>query len=209
MSKDLTTGALTVTARDNQYLSTVAVLNKKRYPDSGGGPAEQTQAGASVSTVVDLTGITVGETCIVVVEDCAKNQSYYEELRRPGAGRFRYSLRLCRRRRSCPGQDLVQIRSDELYFASTTDFNGLEALETTALNILAAEYVDGSVFVAADDGNLYVTGQGDWVNYEKVGSYASVTDSICDLAMNYADGKLYALGSSNDLYTVDPWSPAS
>ena len=39
VSKDLTTGALTVTARDNQYLSTVAVLNKKRYPDSGGGPA--------------------------------------------------------------------------------------------------------------------------------------------------------------------------
>lgn len=36
-----------------------------------------------------------------------------------------------------------------------------------------------------------------------MGSYASVTDSICDLAMNYADGKLYALGSSNDLYTVD------
>ena len=97
----------------------------------------------------------------------------------------------------------MQIHSDQLYFTSTTDFNGLEALETTTLNILAAEYVDGSVFVAADDGNLYVTGQGDWVNYEKVGSYASVTDSICDLAMNYADGKLYALGSSNDLYTVD------
>lgn len=82
-----------------------------------------------------------------------------------------------------PAKTWVQIHSDQLYFTSTTDFNGLEALETTTLNILAAEYVNGSVFVAADDGNLYVTGQGDWVNYEKVGSYASVTDSICDLAM--------------------------
>lgn len=72
VSKDLTTGALTVTARDNQYLSTVAVLNKNGTRILAQAEPEQTQAGASVSTVVDLTGITVGETCIVVVEDCAQ-----------------------------------------------------------------------------------------------------------------------------------------
>ena len=204
VSKDLTTGALTVTARDNQYLSTVAVLNKNGTRVLAQAEPEQTQAGASVSTVVDLTGITVGETCIVVVEDCAKNQSYYEvnyDGQEPDDSGKLYAF--AADAGPVPAKTWVQIHSDQLYFTSTTDFIGLEALETTTLNILAAEYVDGSVFVAADDGNLYVTGQGDWVNYEKVGSYASVTDSICDLAMNYADGKLYALGSSNDLYTVD------
>ena len=204
VNKDLTTGAVTITAKDNQYLSAVGVLSQNGTRVLAEAEPVQTKAGESVSTVVDLTGITVGEKCMVVVEDCAKNRTYYEVDYRGEAPDYTGNLyAFAVDAGPVPAKTWVQIHADELYYTSNTDFNGLEALETTTLNILAAEYVDGSVFVAADDGNLYVTGQGDWMNYEKVGSYASVTDSICDLAMNYADGKLYALGSSNDLYTVD------
>lgn len=204
VNKDLTTGAVTITAKDNQYLSAVGVLSQNGTRVLAEAEPVQTKAGESVSTVVDLTGITVGEKCMVVVEDCAKNRTYYEVDYRGEAPDYTGNLyAFAVDAGPVPAKTWVQIHSDELYFTSTTDFNGLEALETTTLNILAAEYVDGSVFVAADDGNFYVTQQGDWGNYAKVGSYAAVTNSISDLAMNYADGKLYALDGSNCLYTVD------
>lgn len=70
------------------------------------------------------------------------------------------------------------------------------------LHVTAAEYVDGYVYMAADNGFLYAAPQGQWASYAEVGQ-TGVAGGFLDLAFSYADGKLYAMGEGNTVYTVD------
>ncbi len=76
------------------------------------------------------------------------------------------------------------------------------------MQIVAAEYVDGYVYMATMGGDLYVAPHGEWESYELISHYFQYTDEdeIDDMAFNYADKKLYALDKSNRLYTIDLYS---
>lgn len=57
--------------------------------------------------------------------------------------------------------------------------------------------------MAARDGYIYAAPQDDLSDYATVGKFSDTTASIVDMALNYVDGKLYAMDDNNTIYTVD------
>ena len=201
IAKDLQTGNLLVSTQDNQYVSAILVYNKRGELLAGTMPY-QTEANQLTTVAVDLSGVTVGETCTVVVADYANNTSTYE-VEYGGepesfAGMF-YGFT------AGDGRDLakrwVLLDPETLYYANTANMDGMKTQQFTDLDVLAAEYLDGNVFMIADDGVLYVAEHGDWDNYTKVGKTG--LRNVYDMAYNYADGQMYVLAGYNVIYTLD------
>lgn len=203
ITKDLLTGDLIVTAGDNQYIAAVEVLNAAGTKVLAGSLAEQDAPGQTVSTTVDLSQAAVGPNCLVVVADYAGNESIYRVAYggepEDYSGRM-YGFTSIDYRGT--GPRWFEINPETLYYFNTDDHGGTENVAGMDIRVDAAEYVDGYVYMAAEDGYLYAAEQGEWASYEKVGYYGNVT-KIQDMAYNYADGKLYALGEQNTIYSVD------
>ena len=94
----------------------------------------------------------------------------------------------------------MEIDPETVCYQSETEYDGTTNLDAMDIRITAAEYVDGYVYMAADDGFLYAAPQGQWASYVEVGQTGT---DILDMAFNYADGMLYAMGEGNTVYTVD------
>ena len=214
VNKDLLTGNLTIEAKDNQYLAYVAVLNKSGTKVLAGTVPTQETAGEAVSTAIDLTGVEVGTKCTILVADYAGNEAAYTV--EYGGEEPDYTGRMFGFTNGSTFQGTtkrwVEVDPENVFFyykSGDYAYGGLTDVATTPLNVCAAEYVDGYVYMAADDGYLYVAPQDELDNYEKVGNFGDLT--IVGMAMNYADGKLYAMGQANGdstnyemtIYTVD------
>ena len=204
LSKDLRTGNLTVTARDNQYIAVVQVLNSAGTEVLASSAMVETEAGGLGSVTLDLSQLKLGPTCMVRVADYAGNETLYTVEYGGEAedytGRM-YGFTASEKYRG-GGVRWMEIHPSRVCYQSETEYDGTTNLDAMNLHVTAAEYVDGYVYRAADNGFLYAAPQGQWASYAEVGQ-TGVAGGFLDLAFSYADGKLYAMGEDNTVYTVD------
>lgn len=204
VSKDLLTGSLTIAARDNHYIATVQVLSPGGSKVYGTAVPTQTQEGDVTYTTIDLAEANIGPECLIVVGDYAKNETAYtvsyggepEDL----TGKI-YGFTSSNYRGS--GPRCVNIDPENLWYYKPQECGGLENVQSMNIDITAAEYVDGYIYMAATDGYLYVGQQGSWSSCRCAGYYGDTAAEIRDMAFNYQNGALYALDAANNLYTVD------
>ena len=201
--KDLNTGNLVVETRDNNYVASVQVKSTRGKLYTSATP-EQTEPGQRTYTTLDLSGITVGSECYVVVGDYAKNETAYlvqyageaEDFSGQMYGYTRGSAR-------GEGKRWMEIDPETVWYGDASAFGGTANLDQTDLIVTAAEYANGYVFMAAQDGYLYVAPHDAWSETKHVSYYANTTAEILDMAYNYADQTLYALGADSTIYSVD------
>lgn len=203
ITKSAITGAMTITARDNNHIAAVQVFNAGGTLLLAQSLADQDERGETTSVVLDLSQANVGSKCLVMVADYAANETYYEVDyggQNPDYTGKMYGFTSGGHRGT--GKRWMEIDPEVLYYQQP-NYGGTTNVSYTDLQVMAAEYVDGYVYIAADDGNIYISKQGEWHQHDKVCSYTKVTSDVHDMAFNYADGKLYLLGGSNDVYSLD------
>ena len=205
ITKDLLTGNLTVTARDNQYIAAIQVSDLSGTKIYGNALPDATEKGQRTSTTIDLAGALIGETCLVMVADYADNVTVYEltyggESEDYTGRMFGFTSGYFRG----PANRWVELDPETIWYDFRDEVGeGMETVAAAGKSFTAAEYVTGRIFTAATDGCMYTTLHGQWANYQKVGRFAGITDAIADMALNVQNGKLYALDTHNTLYTVD------
>ena len=164
----------------------------------------ETEAGGLGSVTLDLSQLKLGPTCMVRVADYAGNETLYTVEYGGEAedytGRM-YGFTASEKYRG-GGVRWMEIHPSRVCYQSETEYDGTTNLDAMNLHVTAAEYVDGYVYMAADNGFLYAAPQGQWASYAEVGQ-TGVAGGFLDLAFSYADGKLYAMGEGNTVYTVD------
>ena len=209
VEKDPETGALVITAADDNYIAAISILNAKGSSVLKTVAAEQNAEGETVVTTVDMTGVNVNKDCIVMVADYAGNEAFYtvkdynEGINDFGGRIYGFSNNPTRGNPNSfleIDPETIYYYTDDLgdvYMGGTVDF------ATMPWQVVAAEYVGGHVFMATADGKLYAAEQGEWETCYLVGESKTYA-KIKDMAYNYADGKLYALvGAANTIYSVD------
>ena len=209
VEKDPETGDLIITAADDNFIAAISVLNAKGSSVLTTVGAERSAAGETVSTTVDMEGISVNRDCIVMVADYAGNESFYtvkdynEGINDFGGRIYGFSNNPTRGNPN----SFLEIDPSSIYYY-TDDLGevfmgGTSDFATMPWQVVAAEYVGGYVFMATADGKLYAAEQGDWETCYLVGESKNYA-KIKDMAYSYADGKLYALiGTANTIYSID------
>ncbi|MBR3991905.1 MAG: S8 family serine peptidase, partial [Clostridia bacterium] len=207
-ARDLITGAITVKAKDNNYVAAVALLNKGGTKVYAGGAPAQDEAGGTAEITLDTEGVKLPDTVVILVADYAGNETAYEvEL---GGAKEDLGGRMFGFTSSTKapgsGNRMLEIDADALWYNhSTGEFEGLEVYSEVDAKVLAAEYVDGYVFMACDDGFFHAAPIDALDETSYVGMYADEDDEITiyDMAFNYSDSRLYVLCSNNVISTMD------
>ncbi len=209
VEKDPETGNLIVNASDNHYIAAVAVLNAKGSNVLTMLSADQNEAGETVSTVVDMSDVSVNRDCIVMVADYAGNEVYYtvkdynEGINDFGGRMYGFSDNVTRGN----ANSFLEIDPSKIYYY-TDDLgdvfkDGTSDFATMPWTVVAAEYVGGFVFMATAEGRLYAAEQGDWETFYLVGENKNYA-KIKDMAYDYSTGTMYALiGAANTIYSID------
>ncbi|MBQ7871465.1 MAG: S8 family serine peptidase, partial [Oscillospiraceae bacterium] len=194
--KDLMTGALLVRLSDNQYIANVEVRNRSGSDTYAALLPEQTEAGQTVDVELEIPEGVTGEL-VVIVSDYANNQSVYtvqyENASQNFSGKM-IAFTAANVRGS--GKRWLEIDPEALYYTDENNYGGTKDFAFTDLSVIAAEYVKGYVYMAADDGYLYAAPLTALDEVLRVGKFADHTETIRDMAYSYADGKLYALGAT-------------
>lgn len=204
ISKDLLTGNLSVTARDNRYIAAIQVLRINDVTPCAFVVPPQAGPGEQTSATLDLTDVQLGATCMVLVSDYAGNVAAYtvayggEEVD-PSGRIFAFTSGQTRG----DGKRWIRIDPETLYYVDESNHAGLENLEAMNFDVTAAEYVNGNIYMAGADSYLYVGTQNVWNDCVRAGYFGNVTTQIKDLAYHYQNNTLYALGANNDIYAVD------
>lgn len=206
VNKSLMNGNLTITAKDEHYIASIQVLSSDGMTVYANVLPEATETGQTTVTTIDLTGCNIGEKCVIALGDYAGNETLYtvnyggDEAGEVGA-LYAYTADASRDENS----GWYKVDPDTLWYYNAFNQGGMEWQADCGLTIKAAEYVDGKVFVAADDGNFYVTDHGKWDEFSFVCNYSSVVNNIFDMAYNPQDGLFYITqGSASSLYTMNP-----
>lgn len=212
--KDLVTGDLLITAKDDQYMAINAVMNSSGSKMLAKALPAQTEPGQTVTTRISLDGVTLGKKALIMVGDYAGNEAVYEIENNSdedatvgkmfGFTMLHYSG-LTTDTRGSDANRWLSIDPEKVYYYNESDFGGTEDQSAVDLQVCAGEYVDGYVFTATMDGELYVAPHGEWESVQEICNYFQYTDEkeIEDMAFNYQDKKLYALDKANTIYTVD------
>ena len=206
ISKDLDNGNLIVSSQDNNYLSAILVYGEEGTELLTMVNPNQKEAGQTMTTVVDLTGITIRERCTVVVADSANNKSTY--LVEYGGAPEDFTGRMYAFNNDGNRGEAnvwMEIDPQKVYWANKNFNGGTTNLTRMDFKVRAAEYAGGYVFMADDQGNIYVAEHNKWDSYIKVGStgLTGSAKAIYDMAFNYNDNQLYALGEGNVIYTIN------
>ena len=206
VQKNLTTGALTVTVKDNQYVAYLGVYKGNSTSESkllAQGLPVQDEPGEVCGGVFALDD-TAGEYVTIVVADYAGNETTYK-VKYGGtpedfSGRmFGFTSGTTRGE----GQRWVEINP-----ATLNKTTGMEDLESVNYEVYAAEYVAKRVFFATEDG-IYTAPQDDLNSVQKVTDYsafdASVGEMVADMAFNTKDKTMYVL--TNNVKDLDRGAP--
>ena len=179
---------LHVTAKDNEYIAAVALLNQAGTSMLSAVPGNQTEKNTELAAELDLAGI-FGEKFLLALCDYAENQNVYE-----------ITLELDNQRPYFTAVNITEL-NDQYAF----DIMGMEAdgsyqkvADTGDMGVVyAAEYVEGAVFAVNTDSELYVGMDDDLFSFKSLAKLEPAGEhevvSICDLAYNKADGELYGL----------------
>ncbi len=212
VEKDEATGNLTIKAKDNQYIAAIAVLNAKGNNVLEMTTAQQTEANTATETVVDMSTASayVDGDCMIMIADYAGNETYYlVEDYNEGYGTYvgrMYGFTNAANRGTA--NSWMEIMPENLYYwfdaeENITKIDGTVDVANMPWAVVAAEYVHGYIYMATEDGKLYVAPQGDWEN-ASIAATDTKYAALKDMTFNAADGKLYALhGSSNTIYSID------
>lgn len=218
VQKDLMTGAVTVLAQDNNYVSSIQILKGVGSKLIAGGLPSQTEAGQVCGGTFAVDD-TAGEYIKVVITDYAGNESvykvYYGGTPEDFSGRmfgFTSGTTIGN------GQRWVEIDVDNLHSPSSKVVDGMTDVEEVNYEVYAADYIGKYVFFSTLDG-LYVAPQESYSEVEVVASYGGVFESdeyVADIAFNVENKTLYLLTNhlsdtsrgtiasvGNALYTVD------
>ena len=202
-AKDLETGNLIIKAKDNNYIAAVKVLNKSGNEVLATSAAAQNEKGGTAEALLDLSGVKIGPTCQVLVADYAGNESVYTV--NYGGEPEDYTGQMYAYTNSDyrgGGSRWMRLTPDKLCYSSETSLDGSENLDSMEQSITAAEYVEGYVYMAAQDGKLYAAPQGEWGRCAEVGTMTPAV-TVKDMAYNTQNKTLYALDDANNIYTVD------
>lgn len=221
VEKDMMTGALTVVAKDNQYIAFMGLFNasgKKILTIDGTQMAavpSQDQAGEKCGLVFPLTDA-AGEYVTVTVADYAGNEVSYK-IKYGGTpenftGRM-FGFTSGTNRGNGP-------RWVEIDPTTLTKTEGMTDYTDASMEVYAAEYAGKYVFFATADG-FYAAPQDELDNAQKVASFPATFDAnemVADMAMNPKDQTMYVLtnrisnvtsgtidsnNTGNKLYTMD------
>ena len=221
VEKDMMTGALTVVAKDNQYIAFMGLFNasgKKILTIDGTQMAavpSQDQAGEKCGLVFPLTDA-AGEYVTVTVADYAGNEVSYK-IKYGGTpenftGRM-FGFTSGTNRGNGP-------RWVEIDPTTLTKTEGMTDYADASMEVYAAEYAGKYVFFATADG-FYAAPQDELDNAQKVAPFPATFDAnemVADMAMNPKDQTMYVLtnrvtditrgtidsdNTGNKLYTMD------
>jgi len=215
---DLITGDVYVKASDNNYIAYVGVLNKAGTVEYLGVIPEQSEPGEEIEVpLVFEEGVKLPNQVVLLVGDYAGNETAFKinlsnndgPEEDPMAGVMMGFVTDETTIGPGSGNRMWQIDPEKLQYAlNTSTYNlynpkGLSVYANTDFSVVAAEYLEGYVFMAADDGWIYAAKLDGMDEISRVGRYDDVTGTIYDLAFNYANKRLYALGENNTLYRVN------
>ena len=180
--------SLSITAKDNEYIAAVALMNATGTTILTAAPANQTERAVELTTDLDLSYV-FGEKFLVAVFDYAENTSVYE-----------ITLELDNERPYFTAIDRTNVNDD-----FSVSYVGMEA-DGMAVKLApasgreparAAEYVEGYVFEISNDNKLYVVSDDDLYTFTELGALDPTGEweivGFNDLAYNKADGKLYGI----------------
>ena len=181
ISKEMLTGSLTITARDKNDVAGAQVMSIRGEVYATAIAKQETEGGLA-SVTLDLSEAKIGPECAVVVSDYAGNHTAYtidyggepEDF----TGNF-YGFTYAGYRGS--GNRRMQIDPEKLYFVFTSTYGGTTNAASMDIRIVAAEYVDGYVYMADNLGGIYIAEQGCWESYVYGGSYLEATDDANNL----------------------------
>ncbi|MBQ3900770.1 MAG: S8 family serine peptidase, partial [Clostridia bacterium] len=200
-ARDLITGDVTVKAIDNNNVAFIALLNRNGTKLYAGGVPEQNGVGEETELFLKIGGEKLPNEVVLLAADYAGNETAY--LVELGGEQEDFGGRMFGFAPGENGSDLLSIDPDELYYAGVDDFGGKDVYSDVGIRVEAAEYVEGYVFMAADDGWLYVAPFDSLDEVSPVAPYYGYTDKIFDMAFNYRNHKLYSLGTDNVIYETD------
>ena len=226
ISKSLINDKLTITAQDDNYIAAVRITNQKGTQVFATVLPEQTEKNQEVSTVIDLTGIQTGKKYVVTVADYAGNMTSYlvtstaEDVDYTGQ-MFAWTRNGNRRTEEEIAQGVthrwMKVDPDTLWFDNDSkNYSGTSTYQATSYQdiykvdgygsvvgyyLIAAEYVEGFVIFALQDGYLYSVPLDDLNDTLRLGcwmdavaeqnpgvtaSYMNLT--INNMSLNYQDG---------------------
>ena len=208
-------GDLKLTVKDNRHVAIVSVLSATGGNRLASSLVDTDEAGATSEIIIDMEDVRVNRNCMIMVADYAGNEVYYELEYNEGLNDFTgrmYAFTNAKVRGAL--NTWMEISVDELFYDGgdldmerAPSMGGTQDMATMDSPVLAAEYVDGYVFMVNEAGQLRVAAQGDWDN----SLLAAVNESyrlIKDMAFNTQDNKLYALGVDNTVYSIDLYNGA-
>ena len=206
---DLITGDITVRASDDNYIAYVGVLNKSGTKEFMAVVPEQEGPGEEVEVPLNLEGQTLPSEVVLLVGDYAGNEAAFKvNLGGNGGGDDMGGTMIgfvTEQTTAAPGAGnrAWEIDAENLWYNHNTGaYEGLNNFANVEFAVTAAEYVDGYVFMAADDGYLYAAELGALDEASRVGSVAEL-GYVYDMAFNYKTNNLYLLGEQNSVYCVD------
>ena len=199
IARDIATGEIVVTLRDNLYAAAVRIVDAK-------GNVHATQAVENVGAegtlqqlVLELDGVAAGDPCYISIGDYAGNEAVYEAalgLEAPGEG---------------GGSGGGTVSGGNLYAFSAHTAGGWVRMDTVnntysllaKANVMveAAEYVDGYIFMVATDGTAYVAPHANPTAVVELADLSAY--GVEDMTFNYLDNTMYVLGANNTVYTMD------
>ena len=179
---------LKITARDNEYIAAVALMNASGTSLLTANAVNQTERGIELTADLDLSYV-FGSEFLVAVFDYAENVAVYE-----------ITLELENTRPYFTAIDRTNVNDD-----FSLSYVGMEA-DGTAVKLAAAtnreparaaEYVEGAVFEISEDNKLYVGMNENLFDFTCLGELDPTGEyqiaGFNDMAYNKADGKLYGL----------------
>ncbi len=137
----------------------------------------------------------MGSECYVVVGDYAKNETAYLVQYAGEAEDFPARCTATPGAACGEGQRWMEIDPETVWYGDTSAYGGTANLDQTDLIVTAAEYANGYVFMAAQDGYLYVAPTMPGARPSTSAIMPIPQREILDMAYSYADQTLYALGA--------------
>ncbi len=209
--KDLITGDIYVKCSDNRYVAYVAIMNKSGSKVFFETVPEQTEPGEELEVPLNLEGISLPKDVTLFVGDYAGNEVAFKVDLGGGdeggndLGGTMLGFVGARSTTGVGSGDRVwEINPDEVSCdTSGGNLTGVGLFANINVTVTAAEYVDGYIFMAGNDGAFYVADVNAMDEVMMVGKYSDTVGTILDMAFNYRDKQLYVLGNNNKLYTMD------
>ena len=205
--QDLITGDIYVKAQDENYIAYVAITNKSGTRVYFETVPEQTEAGQEIEVPLDLAGQNLPNDVVLLVADYAGNEAAFAVSLGGGeAEDLGGTMLTFTSNEKAPGSGnrALQLFKDELWYNHNSgEFGGQSVYSQVGFKVIAAEYVDGYVFMFADDGWIYAADLKLLDESARVGKWDGATSAVYDMAFNYKNKTMYVLGADNTVFSMD------